>query len=44
MPTALLDLIDDPDPGQAQRATQAIMGMNKIEIDELRRAADQVPI
>ncbi len=44
VPTALLDLIDDPDPGRAQRATQAIMGMNKIEIDELRRAADQVPI
>lgn len=42
VPTALLELVDDPDPGRAQRATQAMMGMSKIEIAELRRAADQV--
>ncbi|MGH3613241.1 MAG: VOC family protein [Pseudonocardia sp.] len=42
VPTALLELVDDPDPGRAQRATQAVMGMNKIEIVELWRAADQV--
>jgi len=43
VPTALLELVDDPDPGRAQRAIQAMMGMSKIEIVELRRAADQVP-
>ena len=43
VPTALLELVDDPDPGRAQRAIQAMLGMGKIEIAELRRAADQVP-
>ena len=43
VPTVLLELIDDPDPGRAQRATQAMLAMGKIEIAELLRAADQVP-
>ena len=42
-PTVLLDLIDDLDPGRAQRATQAMLKMKKIEIAELLRAADQTP-
>ncbi len=43
VPTELLELINDPDPGRAQRATQAMLGMGKIEIAELQRAAGQVP-
>ncbi len=43
VPTALFEALSDPDPGRAQRATQAMMGMRKIDIAELRRAADQVP-
>ncbi|MCA1655293.1 MAG: VOC family protein [Pseudonocardiaceae bacterium] len=43
VPTVLLELVDDPDPGRAQRATQAMLGMGKIEVAELLRAADQVP-
>lgn len=42
-PTVLYDLIEDPDPGRAQRATQAMLKMSKIEIAELLRAADQIP-
>lgn len=41
VPTMLLELVDDPDPGRAQRATQAMLGMGKIEIAELLQAADQ---
>jgi predicted 3-demethylubiquinone-9 3-methyltransferase (glyoxalase superfamily) len=41
VPTQLMDLIQDPDPGRAQRATAAMMTMGKIEIAELQRAADQ---
>ncbi len=43
VPTVLFELFGDPDPGRAQRATQAMLGMSKIEIAELQRAADQVP-
>lgn len=39
-PTVLLELIQDPDPARAQRATQAMLGMGKIEIAALLRAAD----
>ncbi len=42
VPTMLFELVDDPDPGRAQRVTQAVLGMGKIEIAELQRAADQV--
>jgi len=42
VPTALFELVGDPDPGRAQRATQAMLGMRKIEIAGLRQAADQV--
>jgi predicted 3-demethylubiquinone-9 3-methyltransferase (glyoxalase superfamily) len=41
VPTALPDLLSDPDPGRAQRAMQAMLQMKKIDIAELRRAADQ---
>ena len=40
IPTALLELIGDPDPARAQRAMKCMLGMGKIEIAELQRAAD----
>ena len=36
----LIDLTDDPDPGRAQRATQAMLQMHRIDIAEIRLAAD----
>ena len=40
IPTELYDLLGDPDPRRAQRATQAMLQMQKIDIAEIRRAAD----
>lgn len=40
VPTALPELLGDPDPARAQRAAQAMMGMKKLDIAGLRRAAD----
>jgi predicted 3-demethylubiquinone-9 3-methyltransferase (glyoxalase superfamily) len=42
VPAALLDLVTDPDEERAQRAFQAMLGMRKIDIAELHRAADAV--
>jgi predicted 3-demethylubiquinone-9 3-methyltransferase (glyoxalase superfamily) len=39
VPTALPKLLGDPDPETAQRVMQAMLKMQKIEIDELERAA-----
>ncbi len=39
-PVALPELLADPDPARAQRAMQAMLGMGKIDIAELYRAAD----
>jgi predicted 3-demethylubiquinone-9 3-methyltransferase (glyoxalase superfamily) len=39
-PTVLSELINDPDPGRSQRAMQAMLGMKKIDIAEIRSAAD----
>jgi predicted 3-demethylubiquinone-9 3-methyltransferase (glyoxalase superfamily) len=41
VPTALVELVTDPDTKRAQRAVQAMMGMKKIDIAELQRAADR---
>ena len=38
IPTALDQLIADPDPDRSQRAMKAMLGMQKIDIAELRRA------
>jgi predicted 3-demethylubiquinone-9 3-methyltransferase (glyoxalase superfamily) len=38
IPTALMQLVGDPDPEKAQRATQAMLQMSKIEIAELEKA------
>jgi predicted 3-demethylubiquinone-9 3-methyltransferase (glyoxalase superfamily) len=39
VPTALPRLLGDPDREKSQRVMQAMMGMKKLEIDELERAA-----
>jgi predicted 3-demethylubiquinone-9 3-methyltransferase (glyoxalase superfamily) len=39
----LTSLLGDPDPERAQRATQAMLQMRRIDIAEIRRAADSVP-
>lgn len=41
VPTVPFDLVGDPDPGRAQRATPAMLGMGKIA--EMRQAVDQAP-
>jgi len=41
VPTALDELLNDPDRERAQRAMQAMLQMSKIDIAELRRAADR---
>jgi predicted 3-demethylubiquinone-9 3-methyltransferase (glyoxalase superfamily) len=42
VPTALPELLRDPDPERAQRVMRAMLQMKKINIDELRAAAEQV--
>ncbi|HEY7667755.1 MAG TPA: VOC family protein [Actinomycetota bacterium] len=39
-PTALMELLSDPDPERARRAMEAMFKMQKIDIAELRRAAE----
>jgi len=41
IPTALPELLGDPDPEKAQRAMKAMLEMKKIDIAALRRAAEQ---
>jgi predicted 3-demethylubiquinone-9 3-methyltransferase (glyoxalase superfamily) len=43
VPTELLALMSDPDPGRARRATEAMLQMRRIDIAEIKRAADRVP-
>ncbi|WP_030542579.1 VOC family protein [Streptomyces albus] len=38
IPTALLDMVTDPDPEKAKRATEAMLGMKKLDIRGLRAA------
>ena len=42
-PIELIELTSDPDPGKAQRAMQAMLQQRRIDIGEIRRAADSVP-
>ncbi|MFD9568921.1 VOC family protein [Streptomyces sp. NPDC059982] len=39
-PEEAIDLLSDPDPGRAARATAAMMKMEKLDVAEMRRAAD----
>ena len=41
IPTALAELLSDPDPDKSQAAMKAMLGMHKIDIDAIRRAAQQ---
>jgi predicted 3-demethylubiquinone-9 3-methyltransferase (glyoxalase superfamily) len=38
IPTALMEVMSDPDPQRAGRAMQAMFGMQKIDVAALRRA------
>jgi predicted 3-demethylubiquinone-9 3-methyltransferase (glyoxalase superfamily) len=40
VPAALVELLSDPDPARAARATKAMMSMGKLDIAALRAAAD----
>ena len=40
IPDRLMELIGDPDPERSQRAMQAMLRMQKIDVAELERAAD----
>lgn len=40
VPRELHVFMDDPDPDRARRAMEAMLTMGKIEIEEIRRAAD----
>lgn len=39
VPTRLYELMSDPDPGRARRATEAMLKMGKLEIAVIERAA-----
>ena len=40
VPRGLAEVLSDPDPQRGARAVQAMMGMSKLDLDALRRAAD----
>jgi predicted 3-demethylubiquinone-9 3-methyltransferase (glyoxalase superfamily) len=40
IPKALPELLGDPDPERSQRAMKAMLGMKKLDVAEIRRAAD----
>ena len=42
VPTELTSMLSDPDPGRARRATEAMLQMRRIDIEEIKRAADGV--
>ena len=43
VPTGMEELFSDPDPERAQRAMAAMLEMGKLDVAELRRAADGDP-
>ena len=43
VPTGIEELFADPDPQRAERAMRAMLGMSKIDMAALGRAADGVP-
>ena len=43
VPEGAVELFSDPDPGRSQRAMQAMLTMKKLDLAEMRRAADSVP-
>jgi predicted 3-demethylubiquinone-9 3-methyltransferase (glyoxalase superfamily) len=43
VPTGMEEVFADPDPERAERAMKAMLQMRKLDVAELRRAADGVP-
>ena len=43
IPAQLGEVLGDPDPQRAARAMQAMLGMRKLDLDAMRRAADDAP-
>jgi predicted 3-demethylubiquinone-9 3-methyltransferase (glyoxalase superfamily) len=41
VPTALGEMLSDPDPEKSKRVTQAMLQMKKLDINTLRRAYEQ---
>jgi len=41
IPSALGEMLGDPDPAKAKRAMQAMLKMKKIDIEALKQARDQ---
>lgn len=41
VPTVLEELMNDPDPEKSQRVMQAMMQMNKLDINKLKQAYDE---
>ncbi|MCB5181016.1 VOC family protein [Streptomyces antimicrobicus] len=39
-PAEVLELVADPDPQRAARATRAMLTMQKLDVEQMRRAAD----
>ncbi len=44
VPTGMEELFADPDKGRAERAMKAMLGMRKIDLAALRKAADGAPV
>ena len=44
VPRGMQELFADPDPARAARAVQAMLQMTKLDVAELRAAADAVPV
>src|SRR5665213_2324188 len=42
VPIGMEEFFGDPDPGRAERAMKAMIAMSKIDIAEIRRAADDI--
>ena len=43
-PAGLGDLFSDPDPERARRATEAMLGMRKLDLAAMQAAANGVPV
>jgi predicted 3-demethylubiquinone-9 3-methyltransferase (glyoxalase superfamily) len=43
VPTGMEEVFADPDPERARRAMEAMLGMRKLDVAALRRAADGTP-
>jgi predicted 3-demethylubiquinone-9 3-methyltransferase (glyoxalase superfamily) len=44
VPAGMGSVLGDPDPERSRRAMQAMLKMSKLDIDALRRAADEAPV